>query len=55
MIDICQQVDTYRLDNSLEEVRAVADYIEPESEFQRGMKIGLNMALRLIELRVNRP
>jgi hypothetical protein len=55
MIDLYQRVDTLRLDDSLEEVKAVANYIEPKNDYQRGMKTGLNMALKLIEMRINHP
>ena len=55
MIDTRQRVDTLRLDDALEEVRAVADSIETDTEYRAGMRTGLTMALRLIELRVNHP
>ena len=52
-----ERVDAYRLGQALEEIRACADSDIPDAGggdhgYQRGVRAGLNMALKLIDLRI---
>jgi hypothetical protein len=50
-----QLLDAYRLGLALEEIRAIADSPIPNEDdvrYQSGIRIGLGMALRLIDLRI---